>query len=62
MKRLSKVIQRPKNENRVTVRVAATEVPLHICLETLDPVGSLDNYQDKLSVEVGDVLLCLDAP
>ena len=59
---MSKVIQRLKAENRVTVRVAATEVPLHICLETLDPVGRLDSYQDKLSVEVGDVLLCLDAP
>jgi len=59
---LSKVIQRPKAENRVTERVAATEVPLHICLETVNEVPDLRSYQDKLSVEVGDVLLCLDAP
>ena len=59
---MSKVIQRLKNEDRVTVRVAATEVPLHICLETLNEIPDLGSYQDKLSVEVGDVLLCLDAP
>ncbi len=59
---MSKVIQRVKPKERVTVRIAAIDVPLHICLETLGEVGSLSNYQDKLSVEVGDVLLCLDAP
>ena len=59
---MSKVIQRLRAENRVTVRVAATEVPLHICLETLNEIPDRRIYQDKLSVEVGDVLLCLDAP
>ena len=60
---MSKVIQRLKPEERVTVRIDATEVPLHLCLETLGDIGDeLRNYQDNLAIETGDVLLVLDAP
>lgn len=49
--------------DRVTVRGDATEIPLHICLETLNEIpGDLRYYHENLAIEVGDVLLVQDAP
>lgn len=62
VKKLSKVIQNLKNRDRVTVRVAATEIPLHICIETLTEVGDLRYYQEKAAIEVNGVLFVQDAP
>ena len=59
---MSKVINRLKHRDEVTVRIAAADIPLHLCLENHEEVGSLDNYQDKIALEVGDVLLVKDAP
>ena len=63
LKIVSKVIQRLKPEDRVTVRIDAAEVPLHICLATMGDIGDeLRNYQENLAIEVGDILLVQDAP
>ena len=59
---MSKVIQRLKPEDRVTTRVAATEVPLHLCLETHADINDVTCYQENAAVMVGDVLLVKDAP
>ena len=52
-----------KRRNQTTVRIAAASVPLHICLETLRPIGGgLRNYQENAALKVGEVLFVKDAP
>ena len=60
---MSKVIQRLKHPDRVTIRGVAAEIPLHFCFETQSEIGDdLRNYQENAALEVGDVLFVTDAP
>ncbi len=59
---MSKVIQ-TYPRSRVTTRIAATEIPLHLCLETLSDIDDgLRNYQENPAIEVEGVLFVQDAP
>jgi len=57
---MQKLVLKPRD--RVTVRIAALAVPIHICLETLGEIEGRRHYQENLAIEVGDVLLVQDAP
>jgi len=48
--------------NRVTVRGAALNVPLHICMETLGKIRDRDSYTKNAAIDLGAVLLVKDAP
>ena len=48
--------------NRVTVRGAARNVPLHICMETLGVIPNTDSYLKNAAIDLGAVLLVKDAP
>ena len=59
---MSKVIQTYPLP-RVTTRIAATEIPLHLCLETLSEIqADLSCYQENPAIEVEGVLFVQDAP
>lgn len=58
---MSKVIQTYRS--RVTTRIAATEIPLHLCFETLSDIDDgLRNYHENPAIEVEGVLFVQDAP
>jgi len=46
----------------VTTRVAATEHPLHLCLETLNDISDIGCYQENTAIEVNGVVFVKDAP
>jgi len=46
----------------VTTRLAATEIPLHLCLETLNDITDIGCYQENAAIEVNGVLFVKDAP
>lgn len=49
-------------ENRVMTRIAATETPLHLCLETLNDISDIGCYQENAAIEVDGVIFVKDAP
>ena len=59
---MSKVIQTYPSLARVTTRIAATEIPLHLCLETLNDISDIGCYQENPAIEVNGVLFVQDAP
>ena len=59
---MSKLIPRLKEQNRATVRGAAMDVPLHICLQTLQGINGINCYHKNAAIEVGDTLFVVDAP
>lgn len=59
---MSKVIQTYPSLARVTIRIAATEIPLHLCLETLNDISDIGCYQENPAIEVDGVLFIQDAP
>ena len=49
--------------SRVTTRIEATEIPLHLCLETLSDIDDgLRHYHENTAIEVEGVLFVQDAP
>jgi len=38
------------------------DVPLHICLQTLNGINGINCYHKNAAIEVGDVLFVVDAP
>ena len=48
--------------NRVTVRGAARNVPLHICMETLGKINATECYLGNAAIDLGAVVLVKDAP
>jgi len=50
------------HKSRVTTRLAATEIPLHLCLETLNDITDIGCYQENAAIEVNGVLFVKDAP
>lgn len=49
--------------SRVTTRIAATEIPLHLCFETLSDIDDgLRHYHENAAIEVEGVLFVQDAP
>ena len=60
---MSKVVQTYPRPDRVSTRVAATEIPLHLCFETLSEIDDgLRHYQENAAIEVDGVLFVQDAP
>ncbi len=58
---MSKVIQ--TYPSKVTTRIAATEIPLHLCFETLSEIeADLSCYQENPAIEVEGILFVTDAP
>lgn len=54
--------QKLRLTDKVTIRVAATEIPLHLCLETLNDISDIGCYQENPAIEVNGVLFVQDAP
>ena len=50
------------HKSRVTIRIATTEIPLHLCLETLNDISDIGCYQENAAIEVNGVVFVKDAP
>lgn len=60
---MSVLLHKKKLHPEVTVKGAAKDIPLQICLETLGEIGELGCYESNMALKIGEaVLLVKDAP